>query len=104
MSLLNNPGKIGGGGILRYHQGNVIYAFTTPFGFGTNKQAKIQAANHGLHWCIQHGYKKIHLEVDSELVIKCLSNQAKPPWELQQYTLELHRLMFKLKQFKYTHS
>lgn len=104
MSLLNNPGKIGGGGILRYHQGNVIYAFTTPFGFGTNKQAKIQAANHGLHWCIQHGYKKIHLEVDSELVIKWLSNQAKPPWELQQYTLELHRLMFKLKQFKYTHS
>lgn len=43
-SALTNPGKIGGGGILRDAQGNLIYAFAVPLGNGTNNQAEIQAA------------------------------------------------------------
>ena len=35
-SALQDSGKIGGGGILRDHQGKLIYAFSFPFGFGTN--------------------------------------------------------------------
>ncbi|KAH0713383.1 hypothetical protein KY290_008979 [Solanum tuberosum] len=83
-SALNNPRKIGGGGILRECQGNMVYAYTIPLGIGTNNQAELKAASHGVNWCIQHGYRKIHLEVDSELVISWLSNQARPPWNLQE--------------------
>ncbi|WMV30126.1 hypothetical protein MTR67_023511 [Solanum verrucosum] len=54
-SALNNPGKIGGGGILRDCQGNLVYAFTIPLGIGTNNQAETQAAAHGIYWCVQHG-------------------------------------------------
>ncbi|KAH0740560.1 hypothetical protein KY290_033603 [Solanum tuberosum] len=43
-SALHNPGKIGGGGILRDEQGIIIYAFVVPFGVGTNNQAEVQAA------------------------------------------------------------
>ncbi|KAH0655461.1 hypothetical protein KY285_030343 [Solanum tuberosum] len=39
-SALHNPGKIGGGGILRDDQGNIVYAFAVPFGEGTNNQAE----------------------------------------------------------------
>ena len=39
---LNNPGKIGGGGIVIYHKGNMIYAFIIPQGIGTNNQAEIR--------------------------------------------------------------
>uniref|UniRef100_M1DEJ8 RNase H family protein n=2 Tax=Solanum tuberosum TaxID=4113 RepID=M1DEJ8_SOLTU len=67
-STLNNPGKIGGGGILRDDQGNMVYAYAIPVGFGTNNKAEIQAAIHGVTWCMQHGYRKIILEVDSELL------------------------------------
>jgi len=38
-SALNNPGNIGGGGILRDSNGVMIYAFTIPLGFGTNKSS-----------------------------------------------------------------
>ncbi|XP_015077570.1 uncharacterized protein LOC107021424 [Solanum pennellii] len=44
-SALHNPGKIGGGGIVRDYQGNMIYAYTIPLGIGTNNQAEIQAKN-----------------------------------------------------------
>lgn len=64
-STLNNPGKSGGGGILRNEYGNILYAFSVPFGEGTNNQAEVQAASYGQNWCIQHGYKNIILEVDS---------------------------------------
>lgn len=35
-SALDNPGRIGGGGILRDLEGNMIYAYATPLGFGSN--------------------------------------------------------------------
>ena len=38
--------QIGGRGILRDHQGNMTYAFTISFGFGTNYVAEIQDALH----------------------------------------------------------
>ncbi|WMV50073.1 hypothetical protein MTR67_043458, partial [Solanum verrucosum] len=81
-SALYNPGKIGGGGILRDDRGYIIYAFAIPFGEGTNDQAEVQAACYGLNWCIQHGYNNILLEVDSELLTKWLSQMSIPPWRL----------------------
>jgi len=89
---------------LRDHHGRMIYALTIPLGTGTNNQAELQAASHGLYWCIQHGYQKIHLEVDSELVIKWLSKQITLPWILQQYIRELQNLIQQLEQFKCTHT
>ncbi|WMV13570.1 hypothetical protein MTR67_006955 [Solanum verrucosum] len=40
-SALNNPGKIGGGGILRDSNGTIVYAFAIPLGEGSNNQAEI---------------------------------------------------------------
>ncbi|WMV13665.1 hypothetical protein MTR67_007050 [Solanum verrucosum] len=56
-SAIHNPGKIGGGGILRVDQGNIVYAFAIPLGEGNNNQAEIQAAIFGLNWCIQHVHR-----------------------------------------------
>lgn len=47
-NVLGNPGKIGGGGILRDSQGRMIYAFAVPLGTGTNNQVELQAAIQGL--------------------------------------------------------
>ncbi|WMV13671.1 hypothetical protein MTR67_007056 [Solanum verrucosum] len=103
-SALHNPGKIGGGGILRDFNRNMIYAFTIPLGIGTNNQAETQAAAYGLDWCIQHGYTKVILEVDSELLTKWLNHKSKPPWKLQQYLTQLHKITTQLEFFKCQHT
>lgn len=72
-SAIDNPGRIGAEGIIRDHRGNIIYAFATPLGVGTSNQAEIRAAIFGITWCIQHGYSRVILEVDSELLTKWLN-------------------------------
>ncbi|WMV32841.1 hypothetical protein MTR67_026226 [Solanum verrucosum] len=49
-SALPNPGKIGGGVILRDSKGDIIYVFAIPLGEGTNNQEEVQAASYGLNW------------------------------------------------------
>ncbi|WMV30239.1 hypothetical protein MTR67_023624 [Solanum verrucosum] len=88
-SALTNPGKIGGGGILRDDQGNMVYAYAIPLGFGSNNKIEMQAATHGVNWCLQHGYRKIILEVNSELLSKWLNHNSSPPWQIQQHMQEL---------------
>lgn len=42
-SAIKNTGKIGAGGIIRDHNGGLIYAYATPLGHGTNNQAEVKA-------------------------------------------------------------
>ncbi|WMV32966.1 hypothetical protein MTR67_026351 [Solanum verrucosum] len=103
-SALHNPGKIGGGGILRDEHGDIIYAFTIPLGEGTNNQAEVQAASYGLKWCIQHGYNNIILEVDSELLTRWLLQTSIPPWRIQRFVQELQNLVNQCEFFQCFHT
>ncbi|KAK4729620.1 hypothetical protein R3W88_022608 [Solanum pinnatisectum] len=103
-SALHNPGKIGGGGILRNEHGEMIYAFAIPLGEGTNNQAEVQAARYGLHWCIQHGYRNIILEVDSELLTRWILQNSTPPWKIQRFVEELQILVNQCESFSCVHT
>ncbi|XP_015072459.1 uncharacterized protein LOC107016533 [Solanum pennellii] len=92
----SNPGKIGGGSILSDLTGSLVYAFSIPCRNCTNNQAETLAAMHGIEWCMQHGYRRIVLEVDSELLTKRLSHTLKPPWQLQQCVKDLTNLIKQL--------
>nr|XP_010327351.2 uncharacterized protein LOC104649583 [Solanum lycopersicum] len=61
-SALQESGKIGGGGILRDHQGKLIYAFSFLFGFATNNMAELRAAAYGIDWHITRKFYKITLQ------------------------------------------
>ncbi|XP_069154358.1 uncharacterized protein [Solanum lycopersicum] len=100
---MHNSGQTGGGGILRDHQGKLIYAFSIPFGFGTSNFAEIQAALHGLNWCHQHGFKKIILEVDSELLVKWIANTKSIPWRSQPAIQQLQDISKKMEYFQCQH-
>ncbi|WMV13670.1 hypothetical protein MTR67_007055 [Solanum verrucosum] len=63
-SALGNPGRIGAGGILRDCNGDLIHAFNSPQGVGTNNQADLEAACIGLAWSLDNGYSGVILEVD----------------------------------------
>ncbi|WMV30186.1 hypothetical protein MTR67_023571 [Solanum verrucosum] len=57
----------------------MVYAFTIPLGYGTNNKVETLVAIHGIEWCIQHGYRRIILEIDSELLTRWLTHSLKPP-------------------------
>ncbi|KAH0660311.1 hypothetical protein KY289_029059 [Solanum tuberosum] len=68
-SALHNPGKIGGGGILRDDQGSIVYAFAVPFGEGTNNQAEVQAVCFGCYSLLEdtqcvHTYREANGTAD----------------------------------------
>ncbi|XP_010314385.1 uncharacterized protein [Solanum lycopersicum] len=102
-SALQNSGKIGGGGILRNHQGKIVYAFSLPLGFGTNNIAEIKASLYGLDWSEQHGYKNIELEVDSELLCNWINNTIKIPWRYEEIIQQIQQIVRKLDHFQCHH-
>ena len=102
-SAIHNTGQTGGGGILRDDQGKLIYAFSIPLAFGTNNFAEIQAALYGLNWCQQHGFKRLILEVDSELLVKWINNTQYIPWRSQQDIQQLQDISKNMEYFQCQH-
>nr|XP_010313000.1 uncharacterized protein LOC104644619 [Solanum lycopersicum] len=102
-SAIQNSGKIGGGGILRDHQGKIVYAFSLPFGFGTNNIAEIKAALYGLEWCEKHGYKRVELEVDSELLYNWIKNKIRIPWRYEDLVQQIQHIIRKMEHFQCHH-
>ncbi|KAH0692184.1 hypothetical protein KY285_019281 [Solanum tuberosum] len=82
----------------------MIYAFAIPLGMGTNNQAEAQAASYGLYWCVNHGYRNIILEVDSELLTIWLKQNTQPPWKLQGYVQEIQSLISQCVSFQCIHT
>ncbi|OIT08999.1 hypothetical protein A4A49_44481 [Nicotiana attenuata] len=78
-NALDNPRKIGAGIIIKDHEGQFIHAIASPLGIDTNNQAETEAAYIGIKWCIDHGFSKIHLEADSNLLILWLTTNSEPP-------------------------
>lgn len=66
---LDNPGKIGTGGILRDQKRNLILAYTSPLGNGTNNKVEIGATIFCMTWALDLGYMIIILEMDSILIV-----------------------------------
>lgn len=86
----------GWGGILRDHQGKLVYAFSIPLGFFTNNTAEIKAALQGIYWREQHEYKRVILEVDSELLRKWRKNTITIPWRSRQDVNTMNKFQVKL--------
>lgn len=103
-NALENPGGIGAGGILRGSQGDFIYAFAIPMGEGTNNQDEIDADIFCLSWCLQLGYTKVILEVDSELIIKWINQQAKSPWQICHLLDKLQNIIIQFQVFRCRHT
>jgi len=90
---LSNPGRIGAGGILRDQNGEMILAFATPLGEGTNNQAELEAAIFGMTRSLQLGFKNVMLEVDSQLLVVWIMLKTIPPWNISSGTQQLQDLI-----------
>ncbi|XP_027169370.1 uncharacterized protein LOC113769087 [Coffea eugenioides] len=64
-----NPGRAGGGGVLRDDEGKLLLAFSTFFGSCTSIQAEAQTLLFGVNLCISHRYVRVQAEVDSLVLV-----------------------------------
>ena len=62
-----------GGGILRGHRGEFLVAYALGCGRCTCTRAELTAVLKGLQVAWQEGYKKVQVDVDSEVVVRTLA-------------------------------
>ncbi|CAN6476195.1 unnamed protein product [Victoria cruziana] len=67
-----NPGKSGAGAVLRDGKGDVIWKGHEGLGYSTNNQSEYKGAIIGMKKALEHGYDRIRLQGDSQLVTKQL--------------------------------
>ena len=65
-----NPGPAGAGAVLRDPEGLVLAELSQPLGVGTNNEAEYQGLLLGLNEALRLGADKVHLFLDSELVVR----------------------------------
>jgi probable phosphoglycerate mutase len=100
-----NPGPSGYGAVLEDGQGRVVARLSEYLGVQTNNYAEYAGLLACLKWALEHGYKRLRVVSDSELMVKQMKGQYKvaspglrPLWE------EAKQLSRKLEKFEMGHT
>lgn len=100
-----NPGPAGYGALLEDEQGRVVARLSEFLGVQTNNYAEYAGLLACLKWSLEHGYKRLRVVSDSELMVKQMKGQykvaspgLKPLWE------EAKGLSRKLEKFEMGHT
>ena len=102
-SALNNPGKIGAGGIIRDKDGKLLMAFAVPLGEGSNNKAEVEAALFGLQWATELGHTNIIMELDSQIVVQWIAKKTVHHWSVTNQLERIQQLIQQTQQFKCDH-
>jgi len=100
-----NPGPAGYGAVLEDGQGRVVARLSEFLGVQTNNYAEYSGLLACLKWALEHGYKRLRVVSDSELMVKQMKGQYKvaspglrPLWE------EAKKLSRQLEKFEMGHT
>lgn len=78
-------------------------AFVAALGTRTNNKAEMKAAIFGLTWALELGYRNIVQELDSQLVVKWINQQASPQCNLLAQLDRIQNLIIQTQKFKCSH-
>ena len=100
-----NPGPAGFGAVLEDGQGRVVARLSEFLGVQTNNYAEYAGLLACLKWSLEHGYRRLRVVSDSELMVKQMKGQykvaspgLKPLWD------EAKGLAKKLEKFEMGHT
>jgi len=82
----------------------MVLAFATPLGEGTNNQAEAEAAIFGMTWAFELGYRKLILEVDSQLLVDWIMHKANRHWSINIQVMKLQALIEQTQEFACKHA
>ncbi len=72
-----NPGPAGAGAILRDPDGTVLAEISRHLGTATNNEAEYFGLIHGLTESLRLGAARLHIRMDSELIVRQIQGQYK---------------------------
>src|SRR5579863_7137972 len=100
-----NPGPAGYGAVLEDEKGSVVARLSEFLGVQTNNYAEYAGLLACLKWALEHGYRRLRVVSDSELMVKQMKGQykvaspgLKPLWD------EAKRLSQQLEKFEMGHT
>ncbi|KAL0008067.1 hypothetical protein SO802_009569 [Lithocarpus litseifolius] len=73
---LGNPGRAGGGGVIRDHRGMWMKGFARKIGHATSLLAKFLALRDGLQMALQLGINCLEVELDAKTVVQILLSNS----------------------------
>ncbi|XP_058111811.1 uncharacterized protein LOC131255132 [Magnolia sinica] len=101
-SALNNPGSCGGGGICRREDGNMIFAFSSGYGQGSNNSAEFFSIYKGLSICVRLGLRQVLVESDSKMVVDLINGVSQGGWKWSHWLARIATLT-NLGSFHFSH-
>ena len=75
-ALGGNPGKAGGGGLIRDSSGHWVKGFARSIGFATSVTAEFWALRDGLKLALSEGIQNLIVELDARVVIDLISSNV----------------------------
>ncbi len=98
------PGSGGIGVVFKDEKGNVLGTLKKYIGSCTNNEAEYQALIAGLKEAVRHGYSRLHIFMDSELVVKQINGDYRVKSKhLFKYILEVRSLLSSFYTYKVIH-
>jgi ribonuclease HI len=65
-----NPGSAGYGAIIRDEHGEILAELYEGIGVNTNNVAEYRGLIAALEWALAHGYRRLHIKSDSQLIVQ----------------------------------
>ncbi|KAF5471469.1 hypothetical protein F2P56_008257 [Juglans regia] len=91
-----NLGEVGGGGILRDNNGDVLGGFAHAYGDATNTIAECRALYDGLRLCRQLNLRDVLVESDSTVIVGWLASWICKYWFLWDFWEEVTSMVREL--------
>lgn len=100
-----NPGPAGYGAVIQTEDGTPLAELSEFLGFKTNNFAEYSGLLGVLQWTLEHGYKRLRVVSDSELMVKQIQGRYKvnSP-DLKPMHTEARSLIAKLDGFEISHA
>ena len=95
-----NPGPAGAGAAILDHHGTALAEKSEYLGTATNNEAEYHALMLGLQLALERGYKRLHIQTDSELLAKQIKGEykVKEP-RLKKLFAQAHQLLGQLEEW-----
>ena len=99
-----NLGRVGCGGVLRDHVGNIIDAIAVPIGHSNSHIVEATTALYTMKLAADLGHPKLWLEGDSLNIINILNNKNTITWSIEATVMEIKSLINKFEKFIISHT
>ena len=98
-----NPGKAGGGGLIRDSEGRWLKGFSRAIGHTTSVVAELWAVRDGLNLAIQLGISCLEVELDAKIVVELLENNDSTNFKFSPVLHDCRYLLTRFTQVRVAH-